>query len=142
MQDPSKAQSPRRRVQPRISTRSDGRSRVDNLTGVDLSPHDIEEAAQRVPRATFVHASAIDFLSSHEAAFDVVVARAILEHTPKAEVLPFLSAAAHALRPGGVAIVDVPNMDWLFAGHERYMDFTHEVGFTRESLAQVMDGLV
>ena len=24
------------------------------------------------------------------------------------------------------------------AQHERYMDFTHEVGFTRESLAQVM----
>ena len=28
-------------------------------------------------------------------------------------------------------------MDWLFATHERYMDFTHEVGFTKESLGQV-----
>ena len=35
-------------------------------------------------------------------------------------------------------VIDVPNMDWLFAQHERYMDFTHEVGFTRESLSQVM----
>jgi len=32
----------------------------------------------------------------------------------------------------------VPNMDWLFVGHERYMDFTHEVGYTQESLVQVM----
>jgi 2-polyprenyl-3-methyl-5-hydroxy-6-metoxy-1,4-benzoquinol methylase len=111
-----------------------------NLTGVDLSPHDVEEAVELVPHATFVHAPAIDFLSSNAASFDIVVARAILEHTPKPEVLPFLAAAANALRADGVVIIDVPNMDWLFAGHERYMDLTHEVGFTRESLAQVMEG--
>lgn len=29
-------------------------------------------------------------------------------------------------------------MDWFFASHERYLDFTHEVGFTAESLRQVM----
>ena len=36
-------------------------------------------------------------------------------------------------------MIDVPNMDWLFASHERYMDFTHEVGFTVESLRQIMN---
>jgi hypothetical protein len=41
-------------------------------------------------------------------------------------------------RAGGIVVIDVPNMDWLFAFHERYMDFTHEVGFTKESLLQVM----
>ena len=38
---------------------------------------------------------------------------------------------------GGIAIIDVPNMDWFWNGHERYMDFTHEVGFTPESLEQI-----
>ena len=28
-------------------------------------------------------------------------------------------------------------MDWYFAQHERYMDITHEVGFTKESLGQL-----
>ena len=68
----------------------------------------------------------------------MVIAKAILEHVPKDGVLDFLQAIATAVRPGGVAIVDVPNMDWLFAGHERYMDFTHEVGFTQELLQQTV----
>ena len=110
-----------------------------DLTGVDLSPRDIEVAALRVPAATFVHAPADEYLQTNPLKFDVVICRAVLEHTPKAEVIPLVSALAGALRPRGVAVVDVPNMDWLFAGHERYMDFTHEVGFTRESLLQVME---
>jgi 2-polyprenyl-3-methyl-5-hydroxy-6-metoxy-1,4-benzoquinol methylase len=112
-----------------------------NLIGIDLSPGDVEAASVAVPQATFVHASALDYLAAQRSTFDVVIARAVLEHTPKVEVMPVLSSMAAALRPGGLAIIDVPNMDWLFAGHERYMDFTHEVGFTRESLAQVMEGL-
>ena len=28
-------------------------------------------------------------------------------------------------------------MDWFLMGHERYMDFTHEVGFTPDSLTQI-----
>jgi hypothetical protein len=28
-------------------------------------------------------------------------------------------------------------MDWLMSNHERYMDFTHEVGYTRESFGDV-----
>lgn len=28
-------------------------------------------------------------------------------------------------------------MDSIFASHERYMDFTREVGFTEESLGQL-----
>ena len=62
-----------------------------------------------------------------------------MEHIPKGEVLPFLDQIRQGLRVGGLAIVDVPNMDWIFAPHERYMDFTHEVGFTKESLRQVMN---
>ena len=46
-----------------------------------------------------------------------------------------------ALRAGGAVLIDVPNMDWLFAGHERYMDFTHELGFTQESLSQLLGGV-
>ena len=37
----------------------------------------------------------------------------------------------------GVAIIQVPNMDWILSNHERYMDFTHEIGYTRESLADI-----
>ena len=54
----------------------------------------------------------------------------------KDRVLPLLEKISSSLKPDGMAIIDVPNMDWILGQHERYMDFTHEVGFTRESLAQ------
>ena len=111
-----------------------------NLHGVDLSPRDVEAARGLVPGAEIACADALDYLATRVEMFDVILAKALLEHIPKSEVIPLVGAVANALRPGGVAIIDVPNMDWLFAGHERYMDFTHEVGFTAESLRQVMDG--
>ena len=108
------------------------------LVGVDLSPVDLEQARISLPGVDFVLEDGTRFLQTHPAAFDGVILRAMVEHTPKDDVIPLLEAARDACKPGGLVLVDVPNMDWLFAGHERYMDYTHEVGFTRESLSQVM----
>jgi len=108
------------------------------LHGVDLSPDDVERANQLIPEASIVCAEASAFLNQHTSTFAAIITKATLEHIPKGNVIPFLQAIRDALKPGGLAIVDVPNMDWLLASHERYMDFTHESGFTRESLAQVM----
>lgn len=109
-----------------------------NLSGTDLSPEDVQSAQKRVPEARIVCEDAQPYLDQRENTFDVILLKAVLEHVPKTRTLSFLEAVHRSLKPGGIAIVDVPNMDWLFAQHERYMDFTHETGFTRESLAQVM----
>jgi hypothetical protein len=37
-----------------------------------------------------------------------------------------------------MVVLDVPNMDWVLSNHERYMDLTHHVGYTRESLSQML----
>lgn len=108
------------------------------LFGVDLSPLDVEKAQQIVPSAEISYADAFDYLDANVEKFDVIILKAVLEHIQKDQVIPLLDAIKSGLKPAGMVIVDVPNMDWLFAQHERYMDFTHEVGFTRESLAQVM----
>jgi trans-aconitate methyltransferase len=108
------------------------------LYGIDLSPADVVAAQARVPDAQIECADASDYLRTHESAFDLVVMKAVLEHVPKADVMGLLTSIHSALKPGGIALIDVPNMDWLFASHERYMDFTHEVGFTRESLHQTV----
>ena len=109
-----------------------------NLTGIDVSPGDVEHAKRVLPDATFAVADATSFLAARPGAFNVIVMKAVLEHIPKDEVLAWLAAIGGSLTTSGVAIIDVPNMDWLFSGHERYMDFTHECGFTRESLEQVL----
>lgn len=108
------------------------------LTGIDLSASDVRAARTRVPEAEVVEEDATRFLEAAPEPFDVVMAKALLEHVPKEKVIPLLRAVRDALGPGGVALIEVPNMDWMLAGHERYMDFTHEVGFTRESLGQVL----
>jgi SAM-dependent methyltransferase len=110
------------------------------LHGVDLSPSDVEHARKLVPNAAIDCVDAVEFLRTRVEAFDLILAKAVLEHVPKPELLSFVGAMAAGLRPGGVAIIDVPNMDWLFAAHERYMDLTHEVGFTQESLRQTLEG--
>lgn len=109
-----------------------------NLRGIDLSAAEVEQARRLVPQIPVEAADAAAYLGGREPAFDVVIVKAVLEHVPKSETLAFLRALRGGLRPGGRLIVDVPNMDWLFAGHERYMDFTHEAGFTQESLTQVL----
>lgn len=108
-----------------------------HLHGIDLAQAELEEAEQLVPAADLRYADAHEYLSQMPASFDVIIMKAVLEHVHKDAVVPLLRDIARGLKPGGVALVDVPNMDWLFAGHERYMDFTHEVGFTQESLRQV-----
>jgi SAM-dependent methyltransferase len=109
-----------------------------HLTGVDLSTVDLERARSFVPDADLVVAEASDYLERTAGRYDLIVLKAILEHQPKDTVLALLGKIRRALLPGGMVLVDVPSMDWLFAGHERYMDFTHEVGFTRESLRQIL----
>ena len=91
-----------------------------------------------VPEAELLCTDAESHLEQKKATYDFVILKAVLEHVSKEKVIPFLMKVRNALKEDGMIIIDVPNMDWLMAQHERYMDFTHEVGFTRESLAQVM----
>lgn len=108
------------------------------LKGIDLSPDDIQFAKQLVPEAEVLCGDAESHLEKATESYDFIILKAVLEHVDKGKVVPLLMKIRDALRPNGRVIIDVPNMDWLMAQHERYMDFTHEVGFTRESLAQVM----
>jgi 2-polyprenyl-3-methyl-5-hydroxy-6-metoxy-1,4-benzoquinol methylase len=108
------------------------------LRGIDLSPDDIRLAKQLVPEAELLCGDAETHLAEATETYDFVILKAVLEHVEKGKIVPLLMKIRDALKPSGMIIIDVPNMDWLMAQHERYMDFTHEVGFTRESLAQVM----
>lgn len=108
------------------------------LKGIDLSPDDVAIAKRLVPKAELLCVNAESYLKQHANTYDVIVLKAVLEHINKESVLSFLTNIRNALKQDGAAIIDVPNMDWLLAQHERYMDFTHELGFTRESLSQVM----
>ena len=108
------------------------------LHGIDLSPDDVARARDLAPHADVSCGDIFDYLEQKTEQFDLIILKALLEHIPKGRIIPLLEAIRSSLRPGGMVLIDVPNMDWLLAAHERYMDFTHETGFTKESLGQVM----
>jgi 2-polyprenyl-3-methyl-5-hydroxy-6-metoxy-1,4-benzoquinol methylase len=98
---------------------------VEAVRSLGIEAHDVEDTTE--------------WLRQHPGAFDVVVMFHILEHVPKAAIIPLLVEVRSALSAGGVAIIEVPNMGDPFSGvYHRYSDFTHEVGFTDESLAYVL----
>ena len=86
------------------------------VTGVDLSPVQIERARALVPTATFVCAdmTALDF---PDASFDAVVCLYAIIHLPLAEQPALICDLGRWLRPGGVLIATVGRRAW--SGTER-----------------------
>ncbi len=109
-----------------------------NLTGVDLSVQDIKIAEKIIPEAHLVVDDIYHFLKTTEQYFDIIFLKAVIEHLEKNRVVELLQLISQRLSPKGFVIIDVYNADWLFSNHDRYMDFTHETGFTKDSLRQVM----
>ncbi len=109
-----------------------------STTGVDLSLGDLKVAKRVVPHAKLVEKDIFEFLDETEELFDVIVLKALIEHIEKPRVMELLKKIHRKLKQNGIVLIDVYNADWMFSHHDRYMDFTHELGFTQESLTQIM----
>ncbi len=107
------------------------------VSGIDVSAQQVafchELGFSQVERA-----EAREYLERGGGGFAAIVMSDVLEHLPKGEVLPVLRAAAARLRPGGRLVLRVPNMSNPLNLRTRYVDFTHEVGFSKETLGQVL----
>ncbi len=107
-----------------------------NIEGIDIAPGLVEFVRKEIWPG--VHAGdALAFLEAHPGAYDCLAANDFIEHLPKPQIVRFLFLCFDALAPGGRLLIKTPNMSNLFAGRNRYVDFTHEVGFTEHSLYEV-----
>lgn len=90
------------------------------LTASDAAGGGLDIARSRVPFASFVQqdARALDA----DEAFDVVGAFDVLEHIPEDQTV--MASLYRAVRPGGGALVTVPQHRWLWS---RADDFGHHV---------------
>ena len=109
------------------------------VTGCDVSRSAVERA-----RGTFglpmLHGELPD-LGLPEASFDVVLLYHVLEHTPDPASL--LATVREVLRPGGLAIVEVPNLDSARmrtpGGRRHILDVPfHQVHFTPAGLRRLL----
>src|SRR6185437_6333570 len=62
----------------------------------------------------------------------------VIEHLPRHEVVPILSAMFESLRTDGTLIVETGNLASFTGPYLRHIDFTHESGFTENSMRQVL----
>ncbi len=107
-----------------------------NVEGIDIAPGLVEFVRTEIWPA--VHAGdALEFLDAHPGAYDCLAANDFIEHLAKPRIVRFLFLCFDALAPGGRLLIKTPNMGNLFASRNRYVDFTHEVGFTEHSLYEV-----
>lgn len=107
------------------------------VTGLDLSPGQLDMARRCVATAEFVRGD-MAALAFADAAFDAVVAFYAIIHVPRDEHGQVLAEAFRVLRPGGLLVMtagtgesaDVVEEDWLGAP----MFFSHFDGDTTERL--------
>lgn len=109
-----------------------------HAAGIDLSGEQIERCRARGLERVELVDDAEQYLRARPTSFDCVVMNDVLEHVPKATCIPLLAAIRGALRPGGSVVVKVPNLSSVYGPVARYLDFTHELGFTEHSLRQVL----
>jgi SAM-dependent methyltransferase len=108
-----------------------------DLAGIDIAPEQVE-LCRRVGFDQVECADALGYLRGSTRRFGTIVASDVLEHIPKDQVIQVLDEMYAHLRPGGRVILRVPNLSNPLNLRTRYVDFTHESGFTVESLQQVL----
>ncbi len=109
-----------------------------DLTGVDLSPQQANQARSAVQDARIHEMDMLDFLAGKNNCYDCISALDVIEHLDKNRVLHFLEAVLSALKPGGMLIIQTPNAASPWGMSLRYGDFTHECCFTPSNLRQLL----
>ena len=108
-----------------------------NIEGIDGSSAQVAAAA-RLGIAGVREGQLMEALAqTAPASLDAVVAFDVLEHLTRDEIVAAVDEIARVLKPGGRLILHVPNGASPFGTLMIYSDFTHEVAFTPESLAQL-----
>jgi 2-polyprenyl-3-methyl-5-hydroxy-6-metoxy-1,4-benzoquinol methylase len=108
-----------------------------NSQGIDISREQVEESQRLgIPNIECVDLS--EFLRGKERVYDIIIARDIIEHFKKEEIIAVLTLVFNSLKEGGVLVIQTPNAESPFGSRYRYWDFTHEIAFTRSSLNQVL----
>jgi 2-polyprenyl-3-methyl-5-hydroxy-6-metoxy-1,4-benzoquinol methylase len=110
-----------------------------NVKAVDNSEDVVKHCNSLFPQTVELVTDLHAYLTEKANCFDCAVMFHVLEHIPKDKVQSVLGAIRHTLTNEGVLLIEVPNMaNPLIGSYKRYADFTHECGFTVESLKQVL----
>lgn len=114
-----------------------GKEGYKNSRGIDVSKEQVELAV-KFGIAGVETADFLEFLPENPGKYDMITAFDIIEHLKKDEVVQFLDLVHASLKPGGSVLIGTMNASSLLGARNVFIDFTHETGFTPESLSQIM----
>jgi 2-polyprenyl-3-methyl-5-hydroxy-6-metoxy-1,4-benzoquinol methylase len=108
-----------------------------NAVGIDGSEEQVKEA-QRLGISGIKKGDLVEYLGGcGEESLDLVIAFDVIEHFSKDEISLLVDNVYKTLKKGGKLICHQPNSEGPFGNFMRDWDFTHETGFTRQSIAQL-----
>ncbi|UCG55028.1 MAG: class I SAM-dependent methyltransferase [Dehalococcoidia bacterium] len=108
-----------------------------NFLGIDISPYIVNFVKNNICER-IEQADIFQFLKTKKNEYDIIVGNELVEHIPKGQIINMLELIHSALKSGGRVILKTPNMGAPFAIYARYLDFTHSIGFTEYSLAEIL----
>ncbi len=108
-----------------------------NIFGIDISKEQVEICRKYVTEKV-IQSDVFDFLKTSSKKYDIIIMFDLLEHFQKNKIIELLKLVNDSLTSVGKLVIRTPNMGSIIASHGRYLDFTHETGFTSESLRQVL----
>lgn len=106
--------------------------------GVDSSAEQVAVAQRSLPDVQVICGDAMEYMQKHPKTFAGIFCTDVLEHIPTPTLLEFVEAVRGALVPEGFFVCRVPNAANLTGAQLRYIDLTHERGFTWRSLFQLL----
>jgi 2-polyprenyl-3-methyl-5-hydroxy-6-metoxy-1,4-benzoquinol methylase len=98
----------------------------------------LEVARAHLAGVELIGSGIVEALRAKPGHFDLLHAKDVVEHLTPDELFEFLDACHAALKPGGQLWMLTYNAQSPFANATRYGDFTHEIGLTPSSMAQVL----
>lgn len=114
------------------------RNDCKDFLGVDKSEEQLSICRKNVT-ANVINEDVVSFLEKNELKYDLIVLLDLIEHLGKDKIIRFIDLLYKTLEVNGRVLLRTPNMGSLFGLRSRYIDFTHEVGFTEESIKQVFN---
>lgn len=109
-----------------------------NFLGVDIAEEQVDFCKKYVTKNVSLITNLSVFLKSKKNTFDFILMNDIIEHIEKDQVITILSLVKESLTADGTVLIRTVNLKNRWGMAVRYMDFTHTVGFTEESLRQIM----
>lgn len=108
-----------------------------DTVGIDGSEEQVQEA-RRLGISHIKHVNIIEYLHGvDDDSLDLLIAFDVIEHFSKDELSDLLDEFHRVLKKGGKIICHQPNGEGPFGSFMRHWDYTHEIAFTRESIAQI-----